>query len=96
MEQTQQEIAYDKFDTLRNKFKEGRALRLALAEDEHVRNESRKRSANYLEEVENEKNHMPEWMWNVLWFILGAFFWESIPGIVGMIDALLKAYGIVI
>lgn len=66
----------------------------ALAEDDAVREQSRRRSLKYLEQIENEKNRMPEWLWNVLWFVLGMFFWESVPAMVNMVGAILKANGI--
>ena len=74
-----------------NLAKEGRTpLAMAMLEDENVRQASAERSEEYLDLVEKEKNHMPEWMWNVLWFILGAFAWASLPNSIEFVKTTIK------
>jgi len=59
---------------LRKEFKSNDVFKLAIAEDEAVRQASRQRSQKYLERVEDETSGTPFWMWCVLYFILGMFF----------------------
>ena len=61
--------------------KEQPKLVMAMLEDETVRLASQKRSAEFIDLVEKEKNYMPEWMWYLLFFLLGMLFTLSEPAI---------------
>lgn len=61
--------------------KEQPRLVMAMLEDESVRVDSQKRSAEYLDLVEKEKNYMAPWIWNLLFFLLGMLFAMSEPAI---------------
>jgi len=41
-----------------------------------------KRIAEAYVQKKYEESDMPQWMWNVLYFFLGCFFWETIPAFV--------------
>ena len=71
-----------KLETLKRAVrKEQPKLVLAILEDESVRLASQARSAKYVDLVEKERNHMPEWMWYLLFFLLGMLFTLSEPAI---------------
>jgi len=54
-----------------------------FAEDDRVRNESQACSESYLDMVDNE-HAMPEWAWNVLFFILGILVTLSLDSILNI------------
>ena len=83
----------EKLEHMMKLVKTDNPLARAFAEDENVREQSRKRSARYLTMVESEKSHIPEWMWGALWFILGMFFWESVPAFVDLGRFVAKSQG---
>lgn len=51
-------------------------------EDFGVRATAEKFARDYLDKKYKQEGEMVEWHWNLLYFILGAFFWESIPAFV--------------
>ena len=56
-------------------------LTRAVLEDEAVRIASQKRSAEYLDIVEKEKNYTPQAMWYFLFFLLGFLTCLSEPAV---------------
>lgn len=66
---TEGEITFERIREVLNK--DNSPLAKAFLEDESVRLASQRRSAEYLDIVEKEKNAMPGWMWPVLYFLLG-------------------------
>ena len=50
-------------------------------EDFSYRQIAQKIAQTYVEKKYKESD-MPQWMWSVLYFFLGCFFWETIPAFV--------------
>ena len=48
-------------------------------EDYEYRLTAEKFAKNYIDKNWAEEGEMSNWMFNLLYFILGAFFWETIP-----------------
>jgi len=82
------------FETLKKVINKGdkAAIAKALIEDEQVRLASQKRSFEYLNRVENEKNEMPNWMWNALYFALGVLVTLSVPSWSMVLHNVIKYY----
>jgi hypothetical protein len=81
-------IQFEKLKTTLKK--ENSPVIRAMIEDEAARLASQKRSKEYIDMIEKERNHMPEWIWNLLFFLLGFLIALSEPGIFQMIWSGLK------
>ena len=53
-------------------------LAAAFLEDEAVRHTSEQRARDYVMQCEAERNEMPNWMWMLLYFVLGMLFCMTI------------------
>jgi hypothetical protein len=69
------------------------ALAKALLEDENVRHNNEQRAREHIEEIEAQKNEMPNWMWNLLFYALGMLTAMSEPALFNLIWNWLKAHG---
>ena len=67
-------------------------LALAFLEDEAVRIAAEKNAEDYVLRKEKEDSGMPEWMWYLLFFLLGMLFCMSITPMQNMITDLMKLY----
>jgi hypothetical protein len=86
-------INEDKVEQMLRLAEEGRTpLARALLEDESVRLAAEKQAGAFLERCEDERDDMPAWMWNLLFFILGLLFAMSEPAIFNLIWNIAKAY----
>jgi len=66
-------------------------LAQAMLEDESVRLASQNRAKAYIDKCEAEKDDMPAWMWNLLYFILGMLFCMSEPAMFNLVWNIIKA-----
>jgi len=57
-------------------------LATAILEDAASRQASQENSAKYLNRAEEERSRMPEWLWNVAWFILGMLSMISLDSLI--------------
>jgi len=62
----------------------------AMLEDDAIRKASQANSYNYLNRIEVEKDRMPEWMWNVAWFILGMLTMISLDSLVWQLPIMVE------
>lgn len=63
-------------------------LAIAILEDESIKRQSEINSQVYLSQVEEEKNHISEWAYYALFFIMGVLFTLAVDGFVWMIPVL--------
>jgi hypothetical protein len=54
-------------------------------EDYNVRANAEKFAADYLQDKWDQEGQATRWMWYAGYFVLGCFFWETLPLMIGLI-----------
>lgn len=58
-----------------------RAVNKAYQEDEAIKRASEQRSKLYLDKIDKEKDSIPNWLMNLVWFVIGGWFVFMVMGI---------------